>query len=108
MRLSPLDPVIGQIWGAIATAHFFAGRYDEASSWAEKAVRERPSPQAFRLAAASDALAGRLEKAKEAMARLRQLDPHRRISNLKDQYPVRKPEDLARLEDGLRKAGLPE
>jgi len=94
--------------GATATAYFFAGRYDEASSWAEKAVREQPSAQAFRVAAASNALAGRLENAQEAMARLRQLDPHRRISNLMDQYPMRRPEDLARLAEGLRKAGLPE
>ena len=64
--------------------------------------------QAFRVAAASNALAGRPEKAEEAMARLRQFDPHQRISNLTDQYPLRRPEDLARLEEGLRKAGLPE
>ena len=108
MRLSPLDPVFGQMRGATASAYFFAGRYEEASSWAEKAIRERPSAQAFRVAAASNALAGRQEKAEEAMARLRQFDPHRRISNLTDQDPLRRPEDLERLEEGLRKAGLPE
>jgi adenylate cyclase len=108
MRLSPLDPVFGQMRGATATAYFFAGRYDEASSWAARAVRERPSSTAFRIAAASNALAGRLDKAEEAMARLRRLDPQRRISNLTDQYPLRRPEDLARLAEGLRKAGLPE
>ena len=42
------------------------------------------------------------------MARLRQLDPALRISNLKDLIPLRRPEDLARLAEGLRKAGLPE
>jgi len=31
-----------------------------------------------------------------------------RISNLKDVLPLRRPEDLAKFADGLRKAGLPE
>src|SRR5262249_9790451 len=38
MRLSPLDPLIADVQGAIAHAHFFAGRYDEAASWAAMAV----------------------------------------------------------------------
>jgi len=42
------------------------------------------------------------------MARLRQIDPELRVSNLKDMTPLRRPEDRARLEEGLRKAGLPE
>jgi hypothetical protein len=42
------------------------------------------------------------------MARLRQLDPAMRVISVKDWVPLRRPEDLAKLEDGLRKAGLPE
>ncbi|TMJ44918.1 MAG: adenylate/guanylate cyclase domain-containing protein, partial [Alphaproteobacteria bacterium] len=34
MRLSPLDPLIADVQAATAHAHFFAGRYDEAASWA--------------------------------------------------------------------------
>jgi hypothetical protein len=30
------------------------------------------------------------------------------VSNIKDWAPFSRPEDLARLEDGLRKAGLPD
>jgi len=63
----------------------------------------------LRVAAASNALAGRLEKAQKLMARVRQLDAALRISNLADvMMPLRRPEDLARYEQGLRKAGLPE
>jgi len=62
----------------------------------------------IRIAAASHALAGRLAKAQEAMARLRELDPATRAANVKEWIQLRQPEDLARLEDGLRKAGLPE
>ena len=42
------------------------------------------------------------------MARLRQLDPALRLSNLKDLLTLRRPEDFAKWEEGLRKAGLPE
>jgi hypothetical protein len=58
--------------------------------------------------AASHALAGRTEEARRAMQHLRQLDPTLRISNLTDYVPIRRPQDLAILSDGLRKAGLPE
>ena len=110
MRLSPLDPILFRMQGAIASAHLFAGRYDEASSWAEKALRENPNlQQALRVAAASHALAGRLEEAQKAIARMRQLDPNVHISNLKDRLPAfRRPENLARYLEGLRKAGMSE
>jgi len=110
MRLSPLDPLIGWMQVATAHAHVFAGRYDVASSWAGMALRERPDHlNALRIAAASNALAGRLEQAQKALARLRQLDPARRVSNLRDTMgPYRRAEDVARYEEGLRRAGLPE
>jgi len=109
MRLSPLDPLIGQMQAETAHAHFFAGRYDEASSWAGRALRHPPdSHNTLRIAVASSALAGRLEQAQKALARLRRLDPALRVSNLKDRLGPYRPEDIARLEEGLRKAGLPE
>jgi adenylate cyclase len=110
MRLSPLDPLLGWMQVATAHAHVFAGRYDLASSWAGTALRDNPDHlNALRISAASHALGGRLEQAHKALARLRQLDPARRVSNLKDTMgPYRRPEDVARYEDGLRRAGLPE
>jgi len=109
MRLSPIDPSMFSIDGAVAYAHFIAGRYDMASSYAEKAIRSNPD---FLLAiyafAASNALAGRLEPAQKGMARARECNPDLRISNLGDLAPFRRAEDLATLADGLRKAGLPE
>jgi TolB-like protein len=110
MRLSPLDPLLWAWQSLTAFAHFFEGHYDEAASWVDAALRERPnSLAALRGATASNALAGRLEKAQKLMARVRQLDPAWCISNLADTLmPLRRPEDLARYEEGLRKAGLPE
>jgi tetratricopeptide (TPR) repeat protein len=110
MRLSPLDPLIDWMQSGTAQSHFLAGRYDMASAWAERALRAKPDNYAaLRHAAASHALAGRMEQAEKALARLRQFDPALRVSNLRDRLgPYRRPEDLARYEEGLRKAGLPE
>lgn len=109
MRLSPLDPHTIAMQGGTAFANFLDGRYDEASAWAEKALWEQTNYlTTLRIAAASYALAGRLADALKAMARLRELDPGLRVSNVKNLAPFRRPEDLTRFEDGLRKAGLPE
>ena len=110
MRLSPLDPQMPRMQTAMASAHFFAGRHDEASSWMEMALREAPDfLTGLRISAASNALAGRLESARKAVTRLQELHPALRVSNFKDTAgPYRRPEDLAKYEDALRKAGLPE
>jgi hypothetical protein len=49
-----------------------------------------------------------MDDAKRAMQHVRRLDPALRISNLADWLPIRRPEHLATLAEGLRKAGLPE
>ena len=108
-RLSPLDPELFRIQAGMALAHFFAGRFDAASAWAERAVGNLPSfLAAVCVAAASHALAGRMDKARQAMQHMRTLDPSLRVSNLKEWLPIHHPEDLARLANGLRLAGLPE
>ena len=109
IRLSPLDPELFRMQAGLALAHFFAGRFDAASDWAERAAGNLPSfLAAVCVAAASHALAGRADRAKQAMQRARSLDPSLRVSNLKEWLPIHRPEDLARLADGLRLAGLPE
>jgi TolB-like protein len=109
MRLSPLDPNLFLMQVGTAFAHMLAGRFDEASSWAERAFREEPNyHSAAAVTAASNALAGHLEEAARAMERLRQIDPTLRISNLKERHPLRRPGDLTKFAEGLRKAGLPE
>jgi tetratricopeptide (TPR) repeat protein len=109
-RLSPLDPATNRTRTTTAHAHFFAGRYDEASSWAAMTLREWPDYQtALRIAAASYALAGRLEEASGARERLQKLDPALRLSNLADELgPYNRPQDMARYVEGLRAAGLPD
>jgi TolB-like protein len=109
MRLSPLDPFVPVMRAGTAHAHFFLGRYDEAASWAAMALQDNPDYQpGLRIAAASNAMAGRPEQAHKAVARLRQLNPALRVSNLKDLVGPWRAEDLSRFEEGLRQAGLPE
>jgi TolB-like protein/class 3 adenylate cyclase len=105
MRLSPLDPLIADVQAATAYAHFFAGRYEEAASWAGMAVDSRTAPY---VAAAANALAGHLEEARQVLAGLQQRDPTLRISTLRDALGPYRPEDLAKYEAGLRQAGLPD
>ena len=110
MRLSPLDPGRWAWHFHTALAHFFAGRYDEAASEAEASLREQPNHHgALRVVAASNALAGKMEQARQAMLRIRHLDPALRLSNLADTMPpLRRSEDCQSWAEGLRKAGLPE
>jgi TolB-like protein len=109
LRFNPYDPHVFSMYSAMACAHLFAGRYDEAMSWAESAIREQPNTMiATSTAAASSALAGQEAQAARAMARLRQLDPSLRLSNLKGLLPIRRASDFATWSEGLRLAGLPE
>jgi adenylate cyclase len=110
MRLSPLDPFVTGMRTGTSYAHFLLGRFDEAVLWAAMALQDKPDFQpGLRIAAASNAMAGRPEQAHKAMARLRQLNPALRVSNLKDVLsPYRRAEDLSRYQEGLRQAGLPE
>jgi adenylate cyclase len=108
-RMSPLDPFMSGMHSGTAWAHMFAGRYQEAAAHADQALSESPNLyQALRVAAASYALAGRIEQAQKVMSRMRQIDPILRISNLTGLTPLRRPEDIARNAEGMRKAGLPE
>ncbi|WP_150768548.1 winged helix-turn-helix domain-containing tetratricopeptide repeat protein [Pseudomonas fluorescens] len=109
VRLSPLDPEMFRMQVGMALSHFFAGRFDCATDWAEKALRNLPTLlPAVALLAACHALSGRMDKAAQAMQRLHELDPSLRLSRMKEWLPIQRPEDLARFVDGLRLAGLPE
>ena len=95
MRLSPLDPEMFRMQAGMAMAHLFAGRFDAASSWAERAYRDLP---VFSWSSASSRQAMRFRPNGRGAARdgsLAGLDPALRISNLTDWLPIHRPEDLA-------------
>jgi len=109
MRLSPLDPEIFQMQTGTAMAHMFARRFEDASTWADKASRELPNIlRVSAFSAASHALAGRMNEARGALLHMRRLDPTMRLSNVEDWVVLRRAEDLATFVEGLRRAGLPE
>ena len=109
VHLSPLDPEMFRMQVGMALAYFFAESYESAVTWAEKAAGNLPSLLvASAVTAASHAFAGRMDEAKLATERLLALDPSVRLADLKNWLPIHRPEDLARLAEGLRLAGLPE
>jgi adenylate cyclase len=110
MRLSPFDPHMYQWQTATALGCTCAGRYDEGAAWAGKALQDQPGHTgALRMAIVCRVMAGRLSEAQRLMARLRQVAPGLRVSNLSDVLPpFRRPEDRIRITEGLRKAGLQE
>ena len=107
MRLSPLDLAFHAMESTTAFAYLRMDRYDEASLWAERALRGQPNASdALRALAISRALAGDLEKAQQGMQRLLQIAPSARIST---SIPLfLSPERRVRFADALRKAGMPE
>ena len=109
MRLSPLDPQIAPMKAGAAHCLFYQGRYDEAASLATLVLQDAPNAQPpLRIKAASSAMAGRTEEARDAVNRLRQLYPTLRVSNLKEVLGPYRAEDVARYEEAMRRAGLPE
>ena len=107
MRLSPVDPLMPLMQMAMAHAQFFAGRYDDGSSWAATALRGTPNLlPALRIGAAGYALAGHLEPAQKAVARLLQLNPNERVSNLEDIFgPTDVRNDPREIRGGAAKSG---
>jgi TolB-like protein len=110
MRLSPNDPeVLFFMQTATAYSHFLDGRYSDALSWARAAVRQRPDVViSLCAAAASGALAGRLDEARAAMAQLREIEPTLHMADLMALFPFRRLDHSTRWAEALRKAGLPD
>jgi TolB-like protein/class 3 adenylate cyclase len=109
LRLSPIDPGVYRSESNVAAAFLLSGRYDEAISWSAKALTRQPNYMlALRTLAAANALKGNLDEAQRTMTRLREVYPALRLSNYTDYLPYRQHEDIERMLEGLRLAGLPE
>jgi TolB-like protein/class 3 adenylate cyclase/Tfp pilus assembly protein PilF len=109
IRLNPLDRLVARMRTGLAAAQFLSGSYQEASVSAQSALRQHPSDlPLLRVAAASHALAGQMTEAQKTIAKICELDPALRLSTVGALAPCRRPQDVSRYVDGLRKAGLPE
>jgi adenylate cyclase len=106
IRLNPLDPRLHSSFCGMALALIELRRFDEAIALARKALRQNSSDGvAFRALAAASAHLRRDVEAREAAARLLEVDPSFTMSG----FIARGGQTNAKLfVEGLRKAGLPE
>jgi adenylate cyclase len=108
IRLSPFDPMIFCPYIALAYAHFFTGRFEEAAAAAGGAAQANPG---FSIPAVLRTVAlvrlGRKDDAATSVRRLQELVPDFTVSRSVPQI-FRSPERFAKLAEALREAGLPE
>jgi adenylate cyclase len=106
IRLSPLDPMSYDTHTGVASTFIIVSRFDEAVVEAKKAIRQNPSfSSAYRCLAAALAHLGRDAEAKDAAARLIEVEPSFRISEWIGRGRQWQTKVFI---DGLRLAGLPE
>jgi TolB-like protein len=109
VRLSPLDPEMALFLGAIAVAHYAAGRYAETIERSLEAQRLRPGFQGSRrLLCAGLAQAGRIDEARSLLATIRHEQPQLSLAWIRANVPYQTPELMERYLEGFRKAGLGE
>jgi adenylate cyclase len=106
IRMSPVDPLLHFTFVGMGMAFVELRRFDEAIAAGKKAQRQNPSfALAYRCLASAFAHLGRDAEAREAVARLLELDPAFTISG----WIARGGQSNAKLQiEGLRKAGLRE
>ncbi len=109
VSLSPRDHTRLFWMSGKGIALYIDERYEETVENAQMMMRVDPSfGGSHRQLCAALAMLGRLEEAKQAMARLRDRMPDLTIAKVAKMIPIMNAADNERWLDGLRKAGLPE
>ena len=109
LRLSPRDTQRHIMFAAMAHAFFFSGEFEKALSFAEETIKLAfNEPFLRRLTISAHALRGRITEAQAVLEELLLKEPAATISKLAKMMPYHRPEDRARVADGLRLASLPE
>ena len=107
MRLSPLYP--DWFLGELGRAYLLTGQYDKAIAALKRRLDRNPeSGEGHILLAASYGAAGQLDKAHRALTEFLKPRPGYTLGNYADGEFYRNTDDLNRVLDGLRKAGLAE
>jgi adenylate cyclase len=108
IRLSPFDPAMFSFYQALALAELAAGRYEAGLSWAEEALRENGGMPALRLKLSLLGYLGRHEEARACLSRVGEFHCEPTIAGIMRASPKGVvPELVARVTEGLRRAGLP-
>lgn len=103
IRLSPQDPLMHEFLFAMASAHFAAGRYQEAMRFAQRSLDiEAEQPGAYRVLAAANGFLGRIVDAQAALDQMLMLAPDLSAEHLRSFLPDHAVDKYV---DGLRKAG---
>jgi adenylate cyclase len=103
IRLSPQDPLMNEFLFTIGSAHFIAGRYDEAVEFAQKSLdMKSDQPGAWRVLAAANALVGKMDEARQALRQMIRLAPNLTEDRLR---VFLRESEADRYIEGLRLAG---
>jgi tetratricopeptide (TPR) repeat protein len=109
LRLSPGATDAYMCMNHISSAHFSAGRFEEAALWARRSIElEKDFIYSHLFLAASYAHLGEIEKARSAMEAALAVWPGRTIAMEEADEAMRFPERRKLWIDGLRLAGMPE
>lgn len=107
LHLMPFEPLRHITFIGMGSAHFAAGRYEQAAKWIGSAVKAYPeSFWAERIAVAALALTGARAEARRRARSLLRRDPDLTVAEARQAWPFR-PAFMSRLGDGLEIAGLP-
>ena len=107
MKLSPRDPNMGSFLVRMADAYLFMRDYDDAITWAKKALRQQGF-QWSRYAVLVSALGhlGRLEEANRALQELRTRRSDFSIDFVQATHLIADADDMSHYLEGLRKASV--
>jgi adenylate cyclase len=108
LRQSPLDRRIVFAQSSLAYAYFFLGNYEQGLKCAADGLRHHSSNvAALRAAMACHVMLGNIEAAQKLWRQLALISPSDRVSETRKRAPYRD-QDLAKLQEAYRLAGMPE
>jgi adenylate cyclase len=107
MRLDPQYRFTGSALADISLAHLMLQQFEEARSYAEKAIEAQPwFVRSYQRLASCLGHMGREEQARDVVQNLLQRQPDFSLSYVDATYPFRKPADREFFLAGLKKAGV--
>jgi adenylate cyclase len=109
IRVSPADPGAFFFYSVAGLAHLFCGRPLEAYELTKKSARMYADwDTTYWAMIPALAQLERIEEARSAVTKLLELSPSATVSGLRELLPIRNPEFLTMVLDGMTVAGLPE
>jgi len=107
LRMMPMGPLSPLAFVGMGCAHFAAGRYEQAARWIQSGTEAFAGTfWADRIAVAAAVHAGACAEAQRIARRLLRNDPDLTVERARSAWPFQ-PGFMARLGDGLDRAGVP-